>query len=139
MSSKVQSLIFPSFPISPQSPHETVKIGGQESQRTQVRQNIFLNVQNEDVANTWSEVFRNRAKRQSRFKALDQSEKKFITPSPSGPVKGFSLSSTTDKQRSISFKAYSIARNAKEKKEPTRTCCRQRAVECPPSTSSVIN
>jgi hypothetical protein len=119
MSSKVQSLKFPSSPLSPQSPRENVNHGGQESQRTNVRQNIFLNVQNEDVANTWTEVFRARTSRlKNRQKvSYTQSENKYFTPSsPSGFVKGFSLSTTTERKRSSFNKARSNARLAKEEK-----------------------
>ena len=128
MSSKVQSLIFPSFPISPQSPHETVKIGGQESKRTQVRQNIFLNDQQEDVANAWTEVLRARTSRlKNRQKVSNQSENKYYTPSPSGFVKGFSLSTTTDEQKRSSFNKAKFAKlrskGCQRSKEPNRICC----------------
>ena len=60
MPQQVQSL---NSSFSPRSPRENVNHGGQESQRTHVRQNILLNVQNEDVANTWTEVLRARTSR----------------------------------------------------------------------------
>lgn len=110
MSKEVLSLNSISSPISPQSPRENVNHGGQES-----KQNILLNDQNEDVANTWTEVFRARTSRLNRQKVSNQSEKNFITPSPFGPVKGFSLSSTTEQKRSSFIKARS-ARFAKEEK-----------------------
>jgi len=110
MSKEVLSLKSISSPISPQSPREKVNHGGQES-----KQNILLNDQNEDVANTWTEVFRARTSRLNRQKVSNQSEKNFITPSPFGPVKGFSLSSTTEQKRSSFIKARS-ARFAKEEK-----------------------
>ena len=101
--------------FSPRSPRENVNHGGQESQRTHVRQNILLNVQNEDVANTWTEVLRARTSRLDRQKVSYQSEKKYFTPSPFGPVKRLSLSSTTEQKRSSFNKARST-RFAKEEK-----------------------
>ena len=112
MPQQVQSL---NSSFSPRSPRENVNHGGQESQRTHVRQNILLNVQNEDVANTWTEVLRARTSRLDRQKVSYQSEKKYFTPSPFGPVKGLSLSSTTEQKRSSFNKARST-RFAKEEK-----------------------
>jgi len=84
MPQQVQILKSPSSPISPQSPREKVNHGGQEFQRTHVRQNILLNVQNEDVANTWTEVFRARTSRLNNRQKVSytQSENKFYTSSP---------------------------------------------------------
>jgi len=112
MSKEVLSLNSTISPISPQSPRENVNHGGQESKS---KQNILLNDQNEDVANTWTKVLRARSSRLIRKKVSNQSEKNYITPSPSGPVKGFSLSSTTEQKRSSFNKARS-ARFAKEEK-----------------------
>ena len=84
MSKEVLSLNSISSPISPQSSRESVNHGGQESKS---QQNILLNDQNEDVANTWTEVFRARTSRLNRQKVSNQSEKNYITPSPFGPVK----------------------------------------------------
>jgi hypothetical protein len=112
MSKEVLSLKSTSSPISPQSPRENVNHGGQEFK---FQQNILLNDQDEDVANTWTKVLRDRTSRVNRQKVSEQSEKNFITPSPLGPVKGFSLSSAAEQKRSSFNKARS-ARFAKEEK-----------------------
>jgi hypothetical protein len=112
MSKEVLSLNSTISPISPQSPRENVNHGGQESKS---EQNILLNDQNEDVANTWTKVLRARSSRLNRQKVSNQSEKNYITPSPFGPVKGFSLSSTTEQKR-FSFNKARFARFAKEEK-----------------------
>jgi len=112
MSKEVLSFNSTISPISPQSPRENVNHGGQESKS---KQNILLNDQNEDVANTWTKVLRARSSRLIRKKVSNQSEKNYITPSPSGPVKGFSLSSTTEQKR-FSFNKAKFAWFAKEEK-----------------------
>jgi hypothetical protein len=83
ISNEAQSLkISPTF--SPQSPHENVKIGGQESKQEQ----RLLNDQSEDVAGIWTKVPGNRTTRlNNRKKVLNQFEDKFITPSPPVTVK----------------------------------------------------
>ncbi len=63
MSKEVLSLKSTSSPISPQGPRENVNHGGQEYKS---EPNILLNDQDEDVANTWTEVFRARASRLNR-------------------------------------------------------------------------
>ena len=112
-SNEVQSLkISPT--LSPQSHHENVKIGGQESKQEQ----RLLNVQSEDVAGAWTEALGKRATRlNNRKKALNQSaEEKFVTPSPLVTVKGFIPSLTTDRKGSAHFKAIAQFRSAKEAK-----------------------
>ena len=123
MSNEAQSLkISPTF--SPQSPHENVKIGGQESKQEQ----HLLNDQSEDVASTWTKVLSNRTTRlNNRTKALKQSEGKFFTPSPPVNVKGSFPSFTTEQKGSAYFKAL---RSAKEEKSQKEFNC------CPPKSSS---
>ena len=128
MSNEAQSLrISPTF--SPQSPHENVKIGGQESKQEQ----RLLNDQSEDVAGIWTKVPGNRTTRlNNRKKVLNQFEDKFITPSPPGTVKGFFPSPPTEQKGSTYFKAIAQFRSAKEAKKPTRICC-------PPNSSSIFD
>ena len=110
MPQQVQSL---NSSFSPRSPRENVNHGGQESQRTHVRQNILLNVQSEDVAGIWTKVPGNRTPRSNnRKKALNQFEDKFITPSPPVTVKGFIPSLTTERKGSFHFKAFAQVRPA---------------------------
>ena len=113
MSKKVKNLkVSPT--LSPQSPHENVKIGGQESKQEQ----HLLNDQSEDVANTWTKVQSNRTTRlNNRTKALKQSEEKFFTPSPPVNVKGSFPSFTTEQKGSAYFKALRSAKEEKSQKE----------------------
>ena len=112
MANEAQSLkISPTF--SPQSPHENVKIGGQEFQQEQ----RLLNVQSEDVAGIRTKVPGNRTPRlNNRKKVLNQFEDKFITPSPPGTVKGYFPSPPTEQKGSAYFKAIAKIRSAKEAK-----------------------
>ena len=111
---KVKNLVKVSPTLSPQSPHENVKIGGQESKQEQ----HLLNDQSEDVASTWTKVQSNRTTRlNNRTKALKQSEEKFVTPSPPVTVKGSFPSLTTEPKGSAYFKALRSAKEAKSQKE----------------------